>query len=55
MGAVFCWIMNVLMVTVGQAPPYRLAEAVPSAALYGIKYPVDGKQRPFFVVLSYGD
>ncbi len=55
MGAVFCWIMNVLMVAVGQVPPYRLPEAVRSATLYGVKYPVDGKQRPFFAVLSYGD
>ena len=47
--------MNVLIVAVGQVPPYRLPEAVRSATLYGVKYPVDGKQRPFFAVLSYGD
>lgn len=48
MGAVFCWTMNVLIVAVGQIPPYRLPEAVRSATLYGVKYPV-------FAVLSYGD
>ena len=48
MGAVFLLDDECLDSRGGAGPAYRLPEAVRSATLYGVKYPV-------FAVLSYGD